>query len=47
MEKVRSGAVLRFVDTSDEEFRVSGLKLRNEVFTQIVGYSGLRWRVSG
>jgi len=47
MEKVRSGAVLRFVDTSDEEFRVSGLKHRNEVFTQIVGYSGLKWRVSG
>jgi len=47
MEKIRSGEVLRFVDTSDEEFRVSGLKHRNEVFTQIVGYSGSRWRVSG
>lgn len=47
MEKVGGREGLRFVHTSEEEFRVSGLKLRDEVFTQIVGYSGLRWRVSG
>ena len=47
LEKVGTGEGLLFVDTNDEEFRVSGLKLRNEVFTQIIGYSGLRWQVTG
>ena len=38
---------LRFVDISDGEFVVSGLKNRDEVFTQIIGFSGLRWRKVG
>lgn len=42
-----TGVGLLFVDVNDEAFRVAGLKMRNEVFTQIIGYSGLRWQVSG
>ena len=47
MNKVGAGEGLLFVDTDDDEYLVSGLKARNEVFTQIVGYSGLRWQVAG
>lgn len=47
MEKVGGGEGLRFVGDGGEKFRVGGLRHRNEVFTQIVGYSGLRWRVAG
>ncbi|KAL8952867.1 MAG: hypothetical protein Q9183_007369, partial [Haloplaca sp. 2 TL-2023] len=47
IQKVGAGEGLIFVHTTDEVFRVSGLKRRNEVFTQIIGYSGLRWQVSG
>ena len=47
LQKVGTGEGLLFVHTDGEEFRVSGLKLRNEVFTQIIGYSGLKWQVSG
>ncbi|KAL8634283.1 MAG: hypothetical protein Q9228_008123, partial [Teloschistes exilis] len=47
LQKVSAGEGLRFVDTKDAEFRVAGLKSRNEIFTQIVGYSGMRWQVSG
>ncbi|KAL8692932.1 MAG: hypothetical protein Q9218_002134 [Villophora microphyllina] len=47
LQKVGAGEGLLFVDTKDATFRVSGLKSRNEVFTQIIGYSGLRWQVSG
>ena len=46
MKKVGNDG-LAFVHTNDEDLRVAGLKLRNEVFTQIIGYSGLRWQVSG
>ncbi|KAL8661020.1 MAG: hypothetical protein Q9168_008418 [Polycauliona sp. 1 TL-2023] len=31
----------------EEEMRVSGLDRRDEVFSQVVGYSGCRWQVSG
>lgn len=47
LQKVGAGDGLRFVDTKDAEFRVAGLKSRNEVFTQIIGYSGMTWQVSG
>ncbi|KAL8869908.1 MAG: hypothetical protein Q9174_003920 [Haloplaca sp. 1 TL-2023] len=47
IQKIGAGDGLVLVHNTDEVFRVSGLKLRNEVFTQIVGYSGLRWQVSG
>ena len=38
------GGELRFTRWDDEEFQVSGLQARDEVFTQIIGYSGLRWQ---
>lgn len=47
LQKVGTGEGLLFVDVNGEGYRVSGLKARNEVFTQIVGYSNLRWQVSG
>ena len=47
MQKVGTGEGLVFVQENGEEYRVSGLKARNEVFTQIVGYSNLRWQVTG
>ncbi|KAI4233027.1 MAG: hypothetical protein LQ349_004649 [Xanthoria aureola] len=47
LQKVGTGEGLLFVSTEGDESRVSGLEQRNEVFTQIVGYSGLRWQVSG
>ncbi|KAL8636427.1 MAG: hypothetical protein Q9228_006177, partial [Teloschistes exilis] len=47
LQKVGAGDGLRFVNTKDVEFRVAGLRSRNEVFTQIIGYSGMRWQVSG
>ena len=39
-----SGLIFELMDAS--EFKVMGLALRNEVFTQIIGYSGLTWQVS-
>ncbi|KAL8819489.1 MAG: hypothetical protein Q9223_002077 [Gallowayella weberi] len=47
IQKVGTGDGLLFVHIGGEEFRVSGLKLRNEIFTQIVGYSGVKWQVNG
>ncbi|KAL8651975.1 MAG: hypothetical protein Q9226_004459 [Calogaya cf. arnoldii] len=47
LQKVGTGEGLLFVSTEGEDMRVSGLERRNEVFSQIVGYSGLRWQVSG
>ncbi|KAL9009748.1 MAG: hypothetical protein Q9173_005247, partial [Seirophora scorigena] len=44
LQKVGAGEGLLFVLASGEGHRVSGLKSRNEVFTQIIGYSGLRWQ---
>ena len=40
-----SGLIFELMDNS--EFKVMGLALRNEVFTQIIGYSGLEWQVTG
>lgn len=40
-----SGLIFELMD--DSEFKVMGLALRNEVFTQIIGYSGLTWQVTG
>lgn len=47
LQKVGAGDGMLFVTSGGEKFRVSGLKLRNEVFSQIIGYSGLRWQVTG
>lgn len=44
-KKSDSGLVFELVD--DTEIKVMGLALRNEVFTQIIGYSGLAWQVTG
>ena len=40
-----SGLIFELMDES--EFKVMGLAVRNEVFTQIIGYSGLTWQVTG
>lgn len=40
-----SGLIFELMD--DSEFKVMGLALRNEIFTQIIGYSGLAWQVIG
>ena len=40
-----SGLIFELMD--DSEIKVMGLALRNEVFTQIIGYSGLAWQVTG
>lgn len=40
-----SGLIFELMD--DSEFKVMGLALRNEVFTQMIGYSGLAWQVTG
>lgn len=40
-----SGLIFELMD--DSEIKVMGLALRNEIFTQIVGYSGLAWQVTG
>ena len=40
-----SGLIFELMD--DRELKVMGLAVRNEVFTQIIGYSGLVWQVTG
>lgn len=40
-----SGLIFELMD--DSEYRVMGLAVRDEVFTQIIGYSGLAWQVTG
>ena len=40
-----SGLIFELMD--DSEYRVMGLTVRDEVFTQIIGYSGLAWQVTG
>ena len=40
-----SGLIFELMDNS--EFKIMGLALRNEVFTQIIGFSGLGWQVTG
>lgn len=41
-----SDSGLSFELMKDGEFMVMGLTLRDELFTQIIGYSGLAWQVS-
>ncbi len=47
IQKPKSGDGIGFVLMDDSERKVMGLKQRNEVFTQIIGYSGLVWQVTG
>ena len=43
---INSGQDLLFIDMRDTQYRLSGLKLRDEVFTQIIGYSDIEWQVT-
>jgi hypothetical protein len=36
-----------FVDMENHEHRISALKRRDEVFNQIIGYSGIDWQITG
>lgn len=47
LSKLNSGDGIGFVMMDDSEFKAMGLKLRNEAFTQILGYSSLMWQVTG
>jgi len=47
IQKTTSGDGLVFAHMDATERRVMGLKTRNEIFTQIVGYSDLIWQVTG
>jgi len=47
IQKSTSGDGLVFALMDDGERKVMGLKTRNEIFTQIIGYSGLVWQVTG
>lgn len=45
--KLRSGEDLLFTDDEGNEHRADDLKKRNEVFAQVVGYSGVKWQIVG
>ena len=47
IQKPKSGDGISFVLMDDSEHKVMGLKQRNEVFTQIIGYGGLVWQATG
>ena len=47
MSKARTDDGLCFEVDDGEKYIVETLKGRNELFTQIIGYSGLNWQVSG
>lgn len=40
-----SGKDLKFVDVSGKEYVVNNVDVRDEVFSQIVGFSGTEWQV--
>ena len=42
-----SGEDLVFVNADGETFTATNLLNRDEVFTQIIGYSSVRWQVIG
>ena len=43
---INSGQDILFVDMQDTQYQVSALKLRDEVFTQVIGYSAVEWQVT-
>ena len=45
--QVGSGQDLLFIDADEVSYRASNVAKRDEVFTQIVGYSAVRWQVVG
>ena len=46
ISKARTEDGLRFEVGDEAKYSVDALKGRNELFTQIIGYSGLGWQVS-
>ncbi|KAG8527407.1 uncharacterized protein KY384_007559 [Bacidia gigantensis] len=47
ISKSRTSEGLSFDTKDEEQYSVDALKGRNELFTQIIGYTGLSWQVSG
>lgn len=47
IQKSKSGDGLLFALMDGTERSIMGLKARNEIFTQILGYSELVWQVTG
>ena len=47
IKKARFGAQIIFGLEDGKEWKVEALKEANEVFSQMVGYSGLKWQVTG
>ena len=45
--QISTGEGILFIDMQDKQYRLSALERRDEVFTQIIGYSGIDWRVTG
>ncbi|KAL8677492.1 MAG: hypothetical protein Q9224_007191 [Gallowayella concinna] len=45
--QVGSGKDLLFYDADDTTYSASNVAKRDEVFTQIVGYSNVKWQVVG
>lgn len=43
----KEGDDIVFVDNDGREYKVSGLKERDLAFSQIIGYSGIRWQRTG
>ena len=46
ISKARTDDALCFEVGEEEKYKVEKLKGRNVLFTQIIGYSGLKWQVS-
>ena len=46
ISKARTDDGLSFEVGDEEKYSVEALKGRNELFTQVIGYSGLSWQVS-
>ena len=44
---INSSQDILFIDIQDTQYRISALKLRDEVFIQVIGYSDIVWRVTG
>ena len=42
-----SGEDMLFVNMEEKQSRILALKRRDEVFTQIIGYRGIEWQITG
>ena len=45
--QIRSGKDLHLLDADEVAYQANNVAKRDEVFTQIVGYSNVRWQVVG